>query len=173
MITLVVAYNCHNLIADENGNIPWKIKEDLRYFRQQTWEKTCIMGRKTWDSLPESYRPLPNRNNIIITRDTTSFCRENFNLFTKENSNCYAVSCVDVALQIGKILQKEIYVVGGGEIYKYFLDKNLSLKIIASEIKNYQEYNQGVFFPNLNSLGYQSKILQEFEDFTVKEYFKN
>ena len=122
MISLIVAYNCNNLIADENGKIPWSIKEDLKFFRQQTWEKTCIMGRKTWQSLPESYRPLPNRNNIIITRDTTVFCRDNFNLFMQENANCYAVANIDVALQIAKILQKEIFVVGGGEIYKYFLE---------------------------------------------------
>jgi len=51
-----------------NGQMPWHLPEDLAHFRQLTQGCPVIMGRKTWDSLPERFRPLPGRNNIVITR---------------------------------------------------------------------------------------------------------
>lgn len=51
-----------------NGQMPWHLPEDLAHFRQQTQGCPVIMGRKTWDSLPPRFRPLPGRQNIVITR---------------------------------------------------------------------------------------------------------
>lgn len=172
MITLVVAYNCNQIIADEGGNIPWSIKEDLQFFRKNTLNTVCIMGRKTWDSLPENVKPLSKRVNIIVTRDTTKFCRENPSLFNKVdlNNNPYVVGSFEVALQIAKILQKEVSVIGGGEVYKYFLENNLADRILASEIKGYENVNSGVYFPKVEN--WESKTVQEFPEFIVKEYLK-
>jgi dihydrofolate reductase len=65
-LALVVAKAANDVIGNR-GTIPWRIPEDMRRFKQLTLGKPCIMGRKTWDSLPK--KPLPGRLNIIVTRD--------------------------------------------------------------------------------------------------------
>src|SRR5690348_2222346 len=65
-IVLVVARAANGVIG-EKGKVPWRILEDMRRFKQLTMGKPCIMGRKTWDSLPK--KPLSGRLNIVATRD--------------------------------------------------------------------------------------------------------
>lgn len=65
-IVLIVAV-AENGVIGSGGGLPWRIPEDLKRFKALTMGKPCIMGRKTWDSLPK--RPLPGRSNIVITRD--------------------------------------------------------------------------------------------------------
>lgn len=66
VVTLVLAMADNGVIGNKGG-LPWRIPEDLRRFKQLTMGKPCIMGRKTWESLPR--KPLPGRTNIVITRD--------------------------------------------------------------------------------------------------------
>ncbi|WP_022899523.1 dihydrofolate reductase [Humibacter albus] len=56
-------------VIGADGGIPWRLPEDSRRFRELTSGGVVVMGRKTWDSLPERFRPLPNRRNIVISRD--------------------------------------------------------------------------------------------------------
>jgi dihydrofolate reductase len=65
-LTLVVAVAKNGVIGNK-GALPWRIPEDLKRFKALTLGKPCIMGRKTWDSLPN--KPLPGRTNIVVTRD--------------------------------------------------------------------------------------------------------
>jgi dihydrofolate reductase len=55
-------------VIGANGTMPWHLPEDLAHFKRVTNGHTVIMGRKTWDSLPPKFRPLPGRTNIVITR---------------------------------------------------------------------------------------------------------
>ena len=66
-LTLVVAM-AENGVIGNKGALPWRIPEDLKRFKALTLGKPCIMGRKTWDSLPK--KPLPGRTNIVLTRDS-------------------------------------------------------------------------------------------------------
>ena len=66
-LTLVVAV-AENGVIGNKGALPWRIPEDLKRFKALTMGKPCIMGRKTWDSLPK--KPLPGRTNIVVTRDS-------------------------------------------------------------------------------------------------------
>ena len=65
-VALVVARAAKGVIGDR-GRIPWHLPEDMRHFRAVTMGKPCIMGRRTWESLPR--KPLPGRFNIVVTRD--------------------------------------------------------------------------------------------------------
>lgn len=56
-------------IIGHNGSMPWHLPEDLAHFKELTLDSAVIMGRKTWDSLPSRFRPLPGRRNIVVTRD--------------------------------------------------------------------------------------------------------
>ncbi len=69
-ITLVAAISRNNCIG-KNGDLPWDITEDLKRVKKLTTGKTLVMGRKTWESIPEKYKPLPKRTNVVITRNDT------------------------------------------------------------------------------------------------------
>lgn len=105
MINIIVATSKNNQIGI-NNQLPWHISEDLKYFRLTTSGKTVLMGRKTFESIG---RPLPNRKNIVLTRDM-SFAPEGVSV----------VHSLEEALEICKA-QEEIFIIGGGEIYSLFL----------------------------------------------------
>lgn len=103
VVSLVVAMSDNGVIG-KDGALPWRIPEDMRHFKEITTGRPCIMGRKTWDSLPR--KPLPNRKNIVVTRDRT---------FEAEGAE--VVHSLDDAL-VSAGLAYEICVIGGAEIYR-------------------------------------------------------
>ncbi len=70
---IVIAAVAQNGVYGENGTIPWHSKMDMSHFKKETTGNTVVMGRKTWDSLPEKFKPLPNRQNIVVTRSQELF----------------------------------------------------------------------------------------------------
>jgi len=66
-ISLVAAISKNNCIG-KDGTLPWHIPEDMARVKKLTTDKVVIMGRKTWESIPEKFRPLPNRLNVVLTR---------------------------------------------------------------------------------------------------------
>ena len=67
-ISIVAAIARGGVIGRDNG-IPWRVPEDARHFRALTIGHPVVMGRRTWDSLPSPYRPLPGRRNVVLSRD--------------------------------------------------------------------------------------------------------
>jgi dihydrofolate reductase len=103
IISLVIAM-ADNGVIGKDGALPWRIPEDMRRFKALTIGKPCVMGRKTWDSLPR--KPLPDRLNIVVTRDR-SF----------RAGGAVVVHSLDEALsRAGDV--PEICIIGGAEIYK-------------------------------------------------------
>jgi dihydrofolate reductase len=104
LITLILA-RADNGVIGAAGGLPWHISEDLRRFKALTLGKPCIMGRKTWDSLPK--KPLPGRTNIVVTR-SPSFAAE----------GAVVVSSFDEAVARAKSENPaEIMVIGGAAIF--------------------------------------------------------
>ena len=105
VVALVLARSDNGVIGDQ-GRIPWRVPEDLRHFRQVTLGKPCIMGRKTWASLP--VKPLPGRVNIVVTRDRD---------FSADGA--VVAFSVEGALRLAQRGEpSEIMVIGGSEIYR-------------------------------------------------------
>jgi len=69
MLSLIVAMGRRNRVIGLDGDMPWKLSADLKRFKQITTGHTVVMGRKTWESIPAKFRPLPNRQNIVLTRN--------------------------------------------------------------------------------------------------------
>ncbi|WP_236047603.1 dihydrofolate reductase [Paractinoplanes ovalisporus] len=92
-------------VVGANGEIPWRLPEDQAMFRQRTTGATVVMGRATWDSLPERFRPLPGRRNVVLTRDPQ---------WTAPGAE--VAHSIDEALAYG-----EIWVMGGEAVYAAFL----------------------------------------------------
>ncbi len=101
IITIVVAIAQNHAIGKDN-KLLWHLPNDLKHFKTITTGGTVIMGRKTYDSVG---KPLPNRRNIIITRQNIAI------------EGCEVVNSLDEALALCKT-EQEVFIVGGAEIYK-------------------------------------------------------
>ncbi|HYF29233.1 MAG TPA: dihydrofolate reductase [Candidatus Paceibacterota bacterium] len=110
-ISLVVALGHNNVIGKDNGLL-WHLPDDLKRFKMLTLGHPVIMGRKTWESLPERVRPLPGRTNIVVTRD------ENYRA-----DGALVARSIEDAFELAKASpgSEEICVIGGGEIYRLAL----------------------------------------------------
>jgi dihydrofolate reductase len=93
-----------NGVIGKDSALPWRIADDMRRFKAVTMGKPCIMGRKTWESLP--IKPLPGRRNIIVTRD------RNFRAEGADVVNSFE----DAIARAGDV--SEICIIGGAEIYR-------------------------------------------------------
>ena len=141
IISLVVAVADDNAIGGNNGLL-WHLPNDFRFFKNVTWGMPVIMGRKTFDSM--AGKPLPGRTNIVITRDVSGLSATGFVHF---------VSTIDMALQKAAETDcKEIFIIGGGEIYKQSL--TIANKIYLTRVHGkFPEAH--VFFPAFDNLGFK------------------
>ncbi|MEM8814960.1 MAG: type 3 dihydrofolate reductase [Pseudomonadota bacterium] len=96
-----------NGIIGRDGELPWRLPEDLRYFKRLTLGKPVVMGRKTWESIG---RPLPGRHNIVITRQPD---------YVAEGATVAHSPDAALALLTG---EPEVMIIGGGAIYRAFLE---------------------------------------------------
>lgn len=109
-IAAIVAMDKNHGIGFQ-GNLPWHLPEDLARFKKLTVGGAVLMGRKTWESLPEKFRPLPNRQNIVLTRDPQSLVVPD---------NVFKVESVEAGLKLVEG-EKQVWIIGGGEIYRLAL----------------------------------------------------
>jgi dihydrofolate reductase len=118
-LNLIWAQSAEGVIGS-NGALPWHLPEDLAHFKRLTHGCPVIMGRKTWDSLPARFRPLPGRSNIVVTHQNSwleSGAQRSFNLHQ-------ALSiCADAS---------EAWVIGGAQIYALALP--LAQRAVVTEI---------------------------------------
>ncbi|MGB3302080.1 dihydrofolate reductase [Gordonia sp. (in: high G+C Gram-positive bacteria)] len=102
------------------GTIPWRVPEDMKHFKEITGNGTVIMGRKTWESLPASFRPLPGRRNIVITRTAD-----------------YQVDGAEIADGLDSALAAAGHVaavIGGGQIYAAAMDLATHLRVTEIDV---------------------------------------
>ena len=98
-------------VIGKDGSMPWHLPEDMKHFSQLTTGHPVIMGRKTWLSFPEKYRPLPGRTNIVVTRNAEWAS-------TPEAEGAVVVSSLDAALLESQFAPggQKVWIIGGGEI---------------------------------------------------------
>ena len=130
IISLIVAMGENRVIGYKN-KLPWNLPSELKYFRETTKGKPVIMGRRTFESIG---RPMPERLNIIVTRD------KNY-----EAGNCVVVGSSEDAIKAAKG-SDEIMVIGGAEIYKLFLPIANRLYIT----KVHGSFDGDTYFPEFN-----------------------
>lgn len=99
-------------IIGADGGMPWHLPEDMAHFKRVTTGHPVVMGRRTWESFPEKYRPLPGRTNIVVTR------QEGWGA-TPEASGAVVLGSVDEALVEAQFSPggNEVWVIGGGQVY--------------------------------------------------------
>ena len=127
MLTMIFACDMNNAIG-KNGDLPWRQSTDLQHFKQITLGGTIVMGRKTWESLPGK---LPDREHLVMTRSN----RDDVETITYEG-----------VLELSK--KREIFIIGGGEIYNLFLShtEKIHRTIIHCKVED-----ADTFAPEINS----------------------
>jgi dihydrofolate reductase len=93
-------------VIGAQGTLPWRLPEDMALFRRMTTGSTVVMGRGTWESLPERFRPLPGRDNVVLTRDRS-----------------WSAAGARPAASVAQVLAEHasFWVIGGGAVYAAFL----------------------------------------------------
>lgn len=104
-------------VIGKDGTMPWRVPEDLQHFSRLTTGHPVIMGRKTWESFPAKYRPLPGRTNIVVTRQQGW-------ADSPEARGAVVVSSLDAALLESQFAPggQNVWIIGGGEIYRQSMD---------------------------------------------------
>lgn len=156
MFNIIVATDLQNNIGRDN-KIPWYLPEDLKYFRDITTgngKNAVIMGRKTWESIPEKYRPFKNRFNIVLTRDVGKH--------TCNNSSMESVMFMSSLQNALNYLYnrddfEDIFVIGGSQIYKEALEHSDLNKIYITKINTIYE-NCDCVFPTYKNNPYLVKV---------------
>jgi dihydrofolate reductase len=134
-ISLIAAL-AQNRTIGKNNDLPWHLPDDMKYFMQTTKGHHCIMGRKNYDSIPEKFRPLPNRTNIVLTH------QKDF-----KAPSCIVVNSIAKGLEIAKNNnESEVFIIGGAEVYKQSLA--FADRLYLTEIK--ADIQGDTFFPPIN-----------------------
>lgn len=107
MTVSLIAALSKNRVIGKNNDLPWHLPDDMKYFMQTTKGHHTIMGRKNYDSIPEKFRPLPNRTNIIVTRQLDF-----------KAPGCLVVNSLEKGLDIARGNgEREVFIIGGSDIY--------------------------------------------------------
>ncbi len=152
-ISIIVALS-KNKVIGKNNKLIWHLPQDLKRFKKLTLNHVVIMGRKTFESIGKA---LPNRTNIVITRNK---------LYKTPNNKVIICDSLKKALQVGKKHEKkELFIIGGGQIYSQAIDfaDKLYLTVINKKFKG------DVFFPDFSKF---KKVVfrkkNSFKDFTYE-----
>lgn len=146
MISLIAAISANDVIG-RDGDMPWHISEDLKYFKAQTLGKPCIMGSTTFRSILRALgKPFPGRKTIILSRSGYEY----------DHPDVHHAATTEDALDIARSLDgEEVMITGGGQIYKLFLDQadRLYLTEIEADIEG------DAFFPRFDPQSWSKTII--------------
>lgn len=177
-LTIIVAVADNGVIGRSDTNtLPWRLPEDMKLFRKRTLNHTVIMGRKTWDSLPK--KPLAERQNIVVSKKVFGGCVEPIEQDGKIIAQmCGSIESAIALAQHGSYSEttgvfdrnKEIFLIGGSQLYELALSKGLVNKIVMSKVAG--KFEGDVLFPHLPANSWDGTVESLFSDFDIWVYKK-
>lgn len=165
--SIIAAIDSKNGIGKDNA-IPWHLPGDFKHFANTTKhtenadkQNAVVMGSKTWESLPEAYKPLPGRLNVILSR------REGYAV----PAGVLAFNSVEEALQTLEEHEdvEKVFVIGGGQIYNETITSEACRELILTEI--HKEFDCDVFFPEIPKTFKESERSDVQEEKDIKYQF--
>lgn len=142
MITIIAAIGKNNALGKDN-QLLWRLPKDLKHFKSLTENHPIIMGRKTYESIGKA---LPNRTNLVVSRKENWFAED-----------ILIVSKLKEAIKFAKKIDEEVFIIGGGEIYKQTMELADRLEITLVE----EDFEADTFFPKIDLKIWQ-KVNEEF-----------
>ena len=145
-VSLIVAMDKNHGIG-KNNDLMWHLPRDMKFFKSTTENHVVIMGRKNYDSIPEKYRPLSSRENVIITRNPDF-----------KASGCLTFLSLEDALKHFEGEQnREIFIIGGGEIYKLSMSMDCVYKMYITHVNG--TFDADTFFPEFDKNDWETELL--------------
>ncbi|QSE99274.1 dihydrofolate reductase [Fulvivirga lutea] len=133
----MIAAVAENRVIGKDNDLVWRLPDDMKFFMTKTTGHHVIMGRKNFESLPPKFSPLPNRTNIVVTRQKS---------LTIDGAE--VVNSLEEALEIArKNGENEAFIIGGGEIYK--LGLSVADTMYITEIK--ESFDGDAYFPKYDT----------------------
>lgn len=155
---IIIAALAKNNVIGNNGSIPWYIPEDFKRFKALTKNTIVIMGRKTWESLPEKFRPLPLRENIVISRNASFVA-----------TGAKVVSSLDDAITFAQSLVGEkIFLIGGRRVY----EEGLRVADTLELTQVHASPDGDTLFPEVNKNEWDKVFVEDHDDFSFVTYKK-
>jgi dihydrofolate reductase len=162
---IIIAAMSENRVIGRNNTLPWSLKPDMERFKKLTLGWPCVMGRKTWESLPK--RPLPGRPNIGISH---SLCRASRSDGASQSD---AMTGAKVFHSLQEAVQhcagyEKVFICGGASVYAEALP--LANRIELTLI--HRQYEGDAFFPEIDNSGWQITNTEDFDGFSFISYSK-
>ncbi len=155
----------------KNNQLPWHLPGDLNHFKQLTYstdleqkQNVLLMGRKTWESIPEKYRPLPNRINIVVTRHKQLKRPKGVYFEDSLKNALLLLERPDLKYQVS-----DLFIIGGAQIYKPALQLENCAKLYVTHIKS--TFDCDTFFPPFESKFHPVNISDKVEENGIIYYF--
>jgi dihydrofolate reductase len=162
---ILIAAIGKNQELGRNNDLLWRLKSDMQFFKTLTSGHWVIMGRKSWESLPPRFRPLPNRTNAVVSRNA-DFRAEGAHVFSNLQS----------AIDEARTTQAEkIFIIGGAQIYRQALEENVVDEMYLTHVEG--SFNDAdVFFPKVENADWKIEEFGRFEkdesnEFSGKFYY--
>ncbi len=154
----IICALAENRVIGNDGKIPWYVLQDFKLFKEATTNQIVVMGRNTWESLPDKFRPLPNRINFVVSSTL------------REKENFFVVNSIHSVISIAKANyeDKDIFLIGGSRIYEEGLE--LADELYLSYIKG--EFEGDTYFPEFNKDNYELIEEKEYEGFVFRRFKK-
>jgi len=144
----IIAAAGKNLEIGKDNDLMWSLPNDMKFFKETTSGHPVIMGRKNWDSIPERWRPLPGRKNIVLTRSPEMIA-----------TDFWVTNSLDVALDMAwEDETEEVFIIGGGQIYDLALRENRVNRMYLTEV-NAEFSGADAFFPKIKEEEWTKKLL--------------
>ncbi|XP_049954411.1 dihydrofolate reductase isoform X2 [Schistocerca serialis cubense] len=156
---IIVAVGNNNGIGI-GGKLPWNLRQELAYFSRMTKSTTdplkknaVVMGRKTWESIPEKFRPLPGRLNVVLTRTNRSLGEEVIVHTSLEDAIKDLHNRQDV---------ETVWVIGGSSVYDEMMKSSYCHRLYITNIL--KDYNCDTFFPEIGSQYISVRVLSDWKN---------
>ncbi len=148
-VAMIVAMGRNREIGKDN-QLMWHLTEDMRFFKETTLRHYIIMGRKNFESIPAKYRPLPERVNIIISRNADYMYEE-----------CYTCSSLTEALELARDNgEDKVFIIGGGQIYQLALEAGVVDEMYITHVDATFD-DADTFYPSFNEDDWNKELIFE------------
>lgn len=147
-VALIVAMDKERGIG-RNNDLMWHLPDDMQFFKESTKGQIVVMGRRNYDSIPEKFRPLPGRENVVLTRNTDF-----------QANKCAVFHTLQECLEhYRNETERTVFIIGGGEIYRLALNAGVVDTMYITHIDHV--YGADTFFPEFNPADWETHLLQE------------
>ncbi|MDG5776315.1 dihydrofolate reductase [Haloarculaceae archaeon H-GB2-1] len=155
-IVLVVALTDEGVIG-KDGDLPWYYPEDLQHFKETTMGHPVVMGRKTYESLPDDFRPLPGRTNVVLSTSNPDVPEE-----------VAVATDLDEAWAIASDHDDEVHVIGGAVVFEQTLAD--ADRLVITEV--HEEYDGDTYFPEFDREQWREVSREDREELSFVEYVR-